>query len=70
MCRQSWQATNPSFFLPTPSARGTFSDWLGIYLDTTGRNRVDWQEIAAILDDAFRIVAPKTLVAELDRRSS
>jgi hypothetical protein len=55
------------FFQPPMSARGTFSGWLGVYLDTSGDNKVDWNEIAAILDDAFRIVAPKALVAELDR---
>jgi hypothetical protein len=54
------------FFEPTPSAKGTFSDWLGVYLDTTGRNKVDWDEVAAIVQDAFRMVAPKSLVAELD----
>ena len=54
------------FFEPTPSAKGTFSDWLGVYLDTTGRNKVDWDEVAAIVQDAFRMVAPKSLVTELD----
>ena len=54
------------FFAPTPSAKGTFSDWLGVYLDTTGANKVDWNEVAAILEEAFRMVAPKRLVAELD----
>src|SRR5947209_5110291 len=54
------------FFAPTPSASGVFSDWLGVYLDTSGAHRVDWNEIAAILEDAFRTVAPKNLIAELD----
>ena len=56
------------FFEPTPPAKGTFSDWLGVYLDTKGRHRVDWDEVAAILEDAFRFVAPKTLVAKLDNK--
>ena len=34
------------FFRPPPSASGTFSTWLGVYLDTTGTNRVDWKEIS------------------------
>ncbi|MGH8986131.1 MAG: MmcQ/YjbR family DNA-binding protein [Acidimicrobiia bacterium] len=55
------------FFEPPPSAKGTFSDWLGVFLDTSGANKVDWDEIAAILEDAFREVAPKKLIAELDR---
>ena len=55
------------FFKPTPSARGTFSTWLGVYLDTTGMAAADWNEIAAIIEEAYRNVAPKTLVAQLDR---
>ena len=57
------------FFRPPASARGVFSNWLGVYLDTSGDSRVDWKEIAAILNDAYRTVAPRLLVAELDRRS-
>jgi hypothetical protein len=56
------------FFKPPVSAAGTFSEWLGVYLDTSGTNRADWDEIAAILEDAFRNVAPKKLIAELDNR--
>jgi hypothetical protein len=56
------------FFAPTPSAGGTFSDWVGVYLDTRGQNRVDWSEVAAIVEEAFRMVAPKGLVAQLDTR--
>jgi hypothetical protein len=60
------------FFRPTPSASGTFSTWLGVYLDTTGTDRVDWKEISKILEDAYRSAAPKRLIKELDttRRSS
>jgi hypothetical protein len=57
------------FFKPPMSARGVFSDWLGVYLDLPGDSRVDWKEIAAIVKDAYRIVAPKHLVAELEGRS-
>ncbi len=56
------------FFEPPTSAAGTFSGWLGVFLDTTGTNKVDWREITAILEDAYRTVAPKNLVAELDHR--
>ena len=56
------------FFKPPTSASGTFSDWLGVFLDPSGDAAVDWDEIADILDDAFRLVAPATAVAELDRR--
>lgn len=54
------------FFKPPTSARGTFSKWLGVYLDTADVNRVDWNEIASIIEDAYRNVAPKTLIAQLD----
>ena len=56
------------FFKPPTSASGTFSDWLGVFLDPSGDAAVDWDEIAEILEDAFRLVAPATAVAELDRR--
>ncbi|HSL25701.1 MAG TPA: MmcQ/YjbR family DNA-binding protein [Acidimicrobiia bacterium] len=36
--------------------------WLGVYLDV----RVDWDEIAGLVEQAYRVVAPKPLVAELD----
>ena len=52
------------------SASGVFSGWLGVYLDTAGSNTIDWDEIAAIIEDAYRHVAPKALVAELDDRRS
>lgn len=55
------------FFHPTPSASGVFATWLGVYLDTDGADSVDWQEIASILEDAFRTVAPKALIAALDQ---
>jgi hypothetical protein len=62
-------ATEPErYFKPPMSAKGTFSSWLGVFLDTSGENRVDWDEIAALLEDAFRLVAPKRLIPELDRR--
>jgi hypothetical protein len=36
--------------------------WLGVYLDVP----VDWDEIADLVEDAYRMVAPKRLVALLD----
>lgn len=35
--------------------------WLGVYLDV----EVDWPEVAEIVTDAYRMVAPKSLVARL-----
>lgn len=63
------EAAEPSrFFQPTPSASGVFSNWLGVFLDNADGDPVDWDEIAAIVEDAYRIVAPKKLIAELDAR--
>jgi hypothetical protein len=56
------------FFKPPTSARGTFATWVGVYLDISGGATVDWDEIAEILEDAFRLVAPASAIAELDRR--
>jgi hypothetical protein len=39
--------------------------WLGVWLDVP----VDWAEIADLVDDAYRAVAPKRLIADLDARS-
>jgi hypothetical protein len=36
--------------------------WVGVYLDVP----VDWDDIAEIVEDAYRTVASKTLVARLD----
>ena len=36
--------------------------WLGVRLDV----ELNWDEIADIVEDAYRMVAPKKLVAELD----
>jgi hypothetical protein len=53
------------FFMPTPSASGVFSDWIGIFLDTSGDDVVDWTEISRIVTDAYRLVAPRLLVVQL-----
>jgi len=39
--------------------------WIGYRFD---RAKVDWTEVAAICEDAYRTVAPKKLVALLDQR--
>jgi len=36
--------------------------WLGVWLDVP----VDWTEIGEIVTEAYRTIAPKTLVARLD----
>lgn len=40
------------------------SGWIGVYLD----KRPPWSAIAALLDDGYRQVAPKKLLAQLEAR--
>ena len=40
--------------------------WLGVYLDVAD---IDWGEIEELVEDAYRTVAPKSLVARLDAAS-
>ena len=69
--REELETSEPDrFFSPTPSASGVFGDWIGVYLDTTGELAVDWHEIAAIIEQAYRLRASKKLVARLDQRDS
>jgi hypothetical protein len=58
--QESLIAAEPDRFFRPPYVghRG----WLGVRLDVD----VDWDEIAEICEDAYRTVAPKTLVARLD----
>lgn len=61
--QQALVASDPERFFVPPYVghRG----WLGVRLDVAG---VDWTEIVEIVEDAYRQVAPKKLVAELDSR--
>lgn len=48
------------FYVPAYlGARG----WVGVRLDV---GRVDWAEIRELITDAYRLQAPRTLVAQLD----
>ncbi len=38
--------------------------WIGVYLDVSG---TDWDEIADLVTAAYRVIAPKRLLADLDR---
>lgn len=55
------QAPERFFRPPYVGHRG----WLGVYLDVPQ----DWTELAEIVQDAYRTVAPKKLVARLDGQS-
>lgn len=58
--QQAMAASEPDRFFVPPYVghRG----WLGVYLDV----RVDWDEMADIVEEAYRMVAPKLLLAQLD----
>jgi hypothetical protein len=55
-------ASSPDRFFVPPYVghRG----WLGVWLDASP----DWDQIADLVADAYRCVAPKKLLAELDAR--
>ena len=55
------QAPDSYFRPPYVGHRG----WLGVYLDV----EVDWDVVADLVEDAYRVIAPKTLVAQLDHSS-
>ena len=55
------------FFRPQTSSAGTFSNWLGVFLESSRDDPIDWELIGKILGDAYRKVAPKKLVAEFER---
>jgi hypothetical protein len=54
-------ATQPHKFYRPPYVGG--AGWIGVYLDVP---EVDWAEIADLLVDAYRLVAPAKLVDRLD----
>ena len=56
---------DPRFFRPPyVGHRG----WLGVRLVTPDGANPDWDEIAELVEDAYRTVAPARLVRELDAR--
>lgn len=56
---QMVEAEPDRFFRP-PYVGGR--GWLGVYLD----DDPDWDEVAAIVEEAFRHVAPKTVLKQLE----
>ncbi len=64
-------ATDPLvFFAPTPSSSGVFRDWIGVFLDEKNGSTVDWDDVADVVEDAFRLVAPKKLITKLEGRKA
>jgi len=60
--RHELVAADPSrFFVPPFGGH----DWVGMRLDAEP-DGLDWDEVREIITDAYRQVAPKTLIARLD----
>lgn len=57
-------AARPDRFFVPPYVGGR--GWLGVRLDV---DDVDWTEVEEIVTDAYREIAPKRLVAELEARA-
>jgi len=57
-------ASDPEKFFVPPYVGGR--GWIGVRLDVP----TDWDEIAGLVTDAYRQVAPKRLLAELDARDA
>jgi hypothetical protein len=55
-------AVDPERFFRPPYVGGR--GWVGVRLD----GAVDWEELAQLCEDAYRVVAPKRLVRHLDDR--
>lgn len=57
-------AAEPARFFVPPyvGPRG----WIGVRLDGTGPDAVDWDEVRGVVTDAYRTVAPVRLAARLD----
>lgn len=53
------------FYPPYVGHRG----WLGVRLVLSSGGGPDWQEIAELVEDAYRTVAPPRLVARLDEHT-
>lgn len=55
--------SDPERFFVPPYVGG--KGWVGVRLDVPD---IDWEEIEEIVEDAYRMVAPKRLIAKLEAR--
>jgi hypothetical protein len=58
--QQELTAAEPARFFRPPYVGGR--GWIGVRLD----GDVDWTEIAELCQDAYRVIAPARLIAQLD----
>ena len=59
--QEAFVEADPGRYFRPPYVGGR--GWLGVRLDGV----VDWDEVEMLCEDAYRTVAPKKLLAELDR---
>lgn len=57
-------AADPDRYFVPPYVGGR--GWLGVYLDVTP---IDWAAVEDVVEDAYRVVAPASLVTRLDNPS-
>lgn len=57
-------STEPERFFKPPYVGP--SGWVGVFLDGTGENAPDWDEVTEMLKESYRKVGPKKLIAILD----
>lgn len=62
--QEALTAADPEHYFVPPYVGGR--GWLGVYVDVP----VDWDEIEELVEDAYRMVAPKRLLAALDARGA
>jgi hypothetical protein len=65
--QQALVESDPQRFFVPPYVGGR--GWVGVYLDVE-RDGGFWEEVAELVQDAYRMVAPRTLVARLAARTS
>jgi hypothetical protein len=60
--QESLIASEPERYFRPPYVG--YRGWVGVCLDVP----IDWEEIADLVEDAYRTVAPRTMIAALDQR--
>ena len=65
--QQALVESDPQRFFRPPYVGGR--GWIGVYLDVE-RDEAGWEEIAELVEDAYRMVAPRALLEQLDAQRS
>lgn len=61
--REALVTRSPERFFRPPYVGGR--GWVGVHLE----GALDWDELEELCDDAYRVIAPARLIAELDART-